>query len=81
MTLRGRDSHQLGAKEQPSPVNGQPGARYLAPDGGLINVVVLDIDSEDIRAIRSVVNPDKLRYLGDVAGAAGLLREAQRRRA
>ena len=37
----------------------------LDPEGRLINVLALDIADGRIQAIRSVVNPDKLRHLGD----------------
>lgn len=76
-----RLANQLGATAEPALVNGQPGARYLTPDGLLVNVVELDIDPDGIRAIRSIVNPDKLRHLGEVADATALLRESKARRA
>jgi RNA polymerase sigma-70 factor (ECF subfamily) len=54
-------------------VNGQPGAEYVDPDGGLIGVLALDIGAGRIQAIRSVVNPEKLGHLGPVADANALL--------
>jgi RNA polymerase sigma factor (sigma-70 family) len=54
-------------------VNGQPGAEYVDPDGGLIGVLALDIGEGRIQAIRSVVNPEKLGHLGPVADANALL--------
>ena len=48
-------------------VNGQPGARFLDPEGRLINVVSLDIADGSVRAVRSVVNPDKLTHLGPLS--------------
>ena len=59
-------------------VNGQPGAEFLDADGRLISVLSLDIADGRIQALRSVVNPDKLRHLGEVADANELLREDQR---
>jgi RNA polymerase sigma-70 factor (TIGR02957 family) len=44
-------------------VNGQPGAMVRDPAGKLIGVVVLDIADGQIQALRSIVNPDKLRHL------------------
>jgi Sigma-70, region 4/SnoaL-like domain len=44
-------------------VNGQPGAMACDADGKLIAVVVLDIADGHISALRSIVNPDKLRHL------------------
>jgi RNA polymerase sigma-70 factor (ECF subfamily) len=49
---------------EPALVNGQPGARMLDADGGLMNVLSLDILDGRIQTIRSVVNPDKLGHLG-----------------
>jgi RNA polymerase sigma-70 factor (TIGR02957 family) len=54
-------------------VNGQPGAMTFDPDGKLINVMALDIADGRIQAIRSVVNPDKLGHLGEVADINALL--------
>jgi RNA polymerase sigma-70 factor (TIGR02957 family) len=58
-------------------VNGQPGAMILDGDGGIISVMALDVDGREIKAIRSVVNPDKLRHLGQVADTGALLRRRQ----
>lgn len=44
-------------------VNGQPGAMASDTAGKLIAVVVLDIADGQIQAVRSIVNPDKLRHL------------------
>ncbi len=55
-------------------VNGQPGARFLAPDGKLINVMALDIADGHIQAIRSIVNPDKLGHLGEPVDLKALLK-------
>jgi RNA polymerase sigma-70 factor (ECF subfamily) len=55
-------------------VNGQPGAISLDGDGGLISVMALDIADGQVRAIRSVVNPDKLQHIGPVADVQALLR-------
>jgi RNA polymerase sigma-70 factor (ECF subfamily) len=55
-------------------VNGQPGAVVLDPDGNVTNVFSLDIAEGAVQTIRSVVNPDKLRHLGEVADVRALLR-------
>ena len=47
-----------------SVVNGQPGALVRTPDGRLLNVLSLDIRGGVVQAVRSVINPDKLRHLG-----------------
>jgi RNA polymerase sigma-70 factor (TIGR02957 family) len=44
-------------------VNGQPGALVSDAAGKLFAVVVLDIADGHIQAVRSIVNPDKLRHL------------------
>jgi RNA polymerase sigma-70 factor, ECF subfamily len=59
-------------------VNGQPGAVLRTPDGQLINVFSLDIADGAVQTIRSVINPDKLHHLGQVADVYGMRR---RRRA
>jgi RNA polymerase sigma-70 factor (TIGR02957 family) len=54
-------------------VNGQPGALLLAGDGSLLGVWALDIADGQIQGISSIVNPDKLRHLGEVADVTALL--------
>jgi RNA polymerase sigma-70 factor (ECF subfamily) len=44
-------------------VNGQPGAKALGSDGTLLAVLALDISDGHVQAVRSIVNPDKLRHL------------------
>ena len=44
-------------------VNGQPGAMASDAAGNLTAVLVLDIADGHIRAVRSIVNPDKLSHL------------------
>ena len=46
-------------------VNGQPGAMLLDAEGGLLAVWALDIAEGQIQAVRSIVNPDKLRHLDE----------------
>jgi RNA polymerase sigma-70 factor, ECF subfamily len=56
-----------GATYEPALVNGQPGFRFLAPDGRLINVVALEIEGGVVRRIHSILNPDKLGHLGPLS--------------
>lgn len=70
----GRQIRELGLRVEPRNVNGQPGAVVRDADGRLINVIALDVDRGGIRAIRSVINPDKLRHLGPLADAYALRR-------
>jgi RNA polymerase sigma-70 factor (ECF subfamily) len=48
---------------RPAQVNGQPGVLAYGPDGNLFAVMVFDSLDGQVVAIRSVVNPDKLRHL------------------
>lgn len=57
---------------KPARVNGQPGALILDSQDRLISVFALDIVNGTIQAIRGVVNPDKLRHLGELSEAARL---------
>jgi len=50
--------------------NGQPGAVTYDRDGRVVNVFALDIADGEVQAIRCVVNPDKLRHLGQVSELA-----------
>jgi RNA polymerase sigma-70 factor (TIGR02957 family) len=55
-------------------VNGQPGALLLDSEGHVFGVMALDIADGQVQGIRSIVNPDKLGHLGEVADMAALLR-------
>ena len=63
-----------GVRLRPVEVNGQPGAMAFDPEGKLINVMAIDVADGQIQAVRSVVNPDKLRHLGPLADLGALLR-------
>jgi Sigma-70, region 4/SnoaL-like domain len=54
-------------------VNGQPGATVHDAEGRLVGVMALDIADGQVQAVRSVVNPDKLRHLGEPGDLARLL--------
>jgi RNA polymerase sigma-70 factor (TIGR02957 family) len=55
-------------------VNGQPGALLMDREGHVFSVMALDIAEGQIQGIRSIVNPDKLGHLGQVADMGTLLR-------
>jgi RNA polymerase sigma-70 factor (TIGR02957 family) len=59
---------------RPVEINGQPGALFRDADGAVIAAMELDIADGQIQGINSIVNPDKLRHLGEVADAWALLR-------
>ncbi len=56
-----------GITIRPAEVNGGPGALFLDAEGRLAAVWSLDIAGGEIRAISSVVNPEKLAHLGPLA--------------
>lgn len=54
--------HSLSSER--STVNGQPGIVGYAPDGSVATVVTIDVVDGKVTAVRSVVNPEKLRHVG-----------------
>jgi RNA polymerase sigma-70 factor, ECF subfamily len=70
-----QQGQRAGVTGEPVEVNGQPGARFRAPDGRLVTVVALDIADGLVQAVRSIVNPDKLAHLGPIADLRRLLRQ------
>jgi RNA polymerase sigma-70 factor (ECF subfamily) len=62
-----RLGERLGIRAELVTINGQPGARFLDPGGWLVNVIGLDIADGAVRAVRSVINPDKLAHLGPLS--------------
>ncbi|HZC72831.1 MAG TPA: RNA polymerase sigma-70 factor [Jatrophihabitans sp.] len=73
----GRDVRENQIAIELHEVNGQPGAALRTSDGQLISVFSLDIVEGVVQAVRSVINPDKLRHLGPVADAFELRRRAR----
>jgi RNA polymerase sigma-70 factor (ECF subfamily) len=53
-------------------VNGQPGAMMVDKDGGIVDVMALDIADGAIQTVRSVINRDKLRHLGPLADVSDM---------
>jgi RNA polymerase sigma-70 factor (ECF subfamily) len=77
----GRASARLGAGEwRLTTVNGDPGAMIFDTEGRLLGVLALDIAGGEVRALRSVVNPDKLAHLGLPVSDAGVRALEGRRR-
>jgi RNA polymerase sigma-70 factor (TIGR02957 family) len=54
-----------GYQVQRVPVNAQPGAVIVSADDKIIAVWTIDIADDRITAVRSIVNPDKLRHLAN----------------
>jgi hypothetical protein len=67
-----RRGEKLGIRTVLTQINGGPGAKFLDPEGRLVNVMSLDIVDVAIQTVRSAVNPDKLAHLGplSLSGAA-----------
>jgi RNA polymerase sigma-70 factor (TIGR02957 family) len=63
MSILGR----LGARIELIEVNGEPGALVLDEQERLVGVLGLGIVDDRIQTIHSIVNPDKLRHLGQVS--------------
>jgi RNA polymerase sigma-70 factor (ECF subfamily) len=63
--LRGlvRQFPRWASEIRPSQVNGQPGVLAYDHDGNLVGVMALDVLDGQVVAIRSMINPDKLRHL------------------
>jgi RNA polymerase sigma-70 factor (ECF subfamily) len=64
----------VGGTLRPTEVNGQPGAVCAAPDGRLVSVFAFDVAEGVVTAVRSVINPHKLRHLGPLADPREYLR-------
>jgi RNA polymerase sigma-70 factor (ECF subfamily) len=63
--LRGlvRQTERWAAEFHPAQVNGQPGIVAYDRDGKLFGVMAFEVLGGQVQAIRSVINPDKLRHL------------------
>ena len=62
-----RQGERLGVQTELVIINGHPGAKFLDPQGGLINVISLDIADGTVQTVRSIINPDKLTHLGPLS--------------
>jgi RNA polymerase sigma-70 factor, ECF subfamily len=63
----GRHSREFGVTVRRAEVNGQPGALFLDPSGGLMYVLTVDLAGGAVQTVRSIINPAKLRHLGPLA--------------
>jgi len=70
----GRQIREFGLTLERHDVNGQPGAVFRTRDGQVLLAWTVEIADGNVQALRSVINPDKLRHLGPVADARALLR-------
>jgi RNA polymerase sigma-70 factor, ECF subfamily len=58
-----RQAQRSNMRLVPTEANGCPAFIGVGPDGEVVNVLVLEIAPDGIRAVRSVLNPDKLRHV------------------
>ena len=65
---------RVAARMEPATVNGQPGAVFRTADGLVISVLALVVSDGRVSEIHSIVNPDKLRHLGQLADLNELMR-------
>ncbi len=70
----------VGGVMEPHAVNGQPGAIFLDREGKVLLIWTLDVFDGRIQAIRTVLNPDKLRHVGPVGDVWAVMREAYKAR-
>jgi RNA polymerase sigma-70 factor, ECF subfamily len=75
----GRQLRRLGATFESHDVNGQPGAIFRGPRGGVMSVMSFEVVDGRVATIRSVVNPDKLGHLGAVESLREVLDAARSR--
>jgi hypothetical protein len=70
----------IGLSLRPAELNGGPGAQVRDAAGGLVNVFSLEVDHGKIGVVRSVINPDKVRHLGELADREPLFEALHRTR-
>ncbi|HEY8407593.1 MAG TPA: RNA polymerase sigma-70 factor [Gaiellaceae bacterium] len=70
----GMQMRRHGMRLERRHVNGQPGAVLRMANGDVAVVWTVEIADGAVQALRSVINPDKLRHLGPVADLRALLR-------
>jgi RNA polymerase sigma-70 factor (ECF subfamily) len=73
----GHETRLPGIQMRPVEINGAPGALVFDRQERLVGVTVLEITGGEIKAIRSIANPDKLSHLGPV-GNLGWVIESER---
>jgi RNA polymerase sigma-70 factor (TIGR02957 family) len=71
----GRQARRLpGVTQRRVEINGQPGALVFDAEGKVFSAFALEIFGGQVQSVRSVVNPDKLRHLGEVADMRAVLK-------
>jgi len=59
-------------------INGQPGALLRDREGRIISAMVLDVVDGRVEDVYSIVNPDKIGHLGEVADFKAMIRNIPR---
>ena len=72
----GGSINAIGLSLRPAEVNGGPGAEVRDAAGRLVNVFSLEVEHGKIGVVRSVINPDKLRHLGETRRPGAAVRGA-----
>ena len=73
-----KQGRRVGATVEPVLVNGQPGAVFRTATGEVVSVMMLRVSDGRVSEIFSIVNPDKLRHVGDVADLNALVQKHRR---
>ncbi|HEY7735197.1 MAG TPA: RNA polymerase sigma factor SigJ [Candidatus Limnocylindrales bacterium] len=73
----GRQLLRIGATVESHRINGQPGAIFRGPRGGVMSVMSFEVVDGRVATIRSIVNPDKLDHLGSVESLRDVLDAAR----
>ena len=68
---------RLGGSMRPMTVNGGPGAVVVDADDRLVAVWALEMAGDEVTSVASIVNPDKLRHVGEVGGLVEMLSSAR----
>lgn len=74
----GRIGRTVGARVERAEVNGQPGALLRDGDGRIISAMALEIVDGRVEDVYSIVNPDKIGHLGEVADFKAMMRNRPR---
>jgi RNA polymerase sigma-70 factor (TIGR02957 family) len=65
-----------GVAMREAEVNGRPGIVITDGEGRVVSVMALEIAGGQVTAVSSIVNPDKLGHLGEVADVQALLKRS-----
>lgn len=72
----GQVGRRVGGRAERVEVNGQPGALIRDSEDRIISAIALEIVDGRIESVYSIVNPDKIGHLGEVADFKALVRSS-----